>query len=204
MSGPNTLHWNIRAPALAVAALLQLAAVWVLINALQVQKPVQEMATSQTAITFLPYVPPPDIKKHKSRPGRGSAPSADYFRPNSLSLQTLSGAGPERLSFVLSSCDMDHYDMQSFEIRSACDRIGALVKADPGHLGIVSEVKDYRHWQVELARREAPYLAPCMSPAGLDVLYTLNCIYDVIFTGYREEERRRYSDMPSSAPRLAQ
>lgn len=102
---------------------------------------------------------------------------------------------------ALAACAPEKYDMASDEIRDVCGRIGALVRNDPGHFGVTQDVADPRHWQTELARREAPYLMPCMSPhpppPGMGVisinLGTLLCIYDLLMHPYDPEKRARYS-----------
>ena len=184
-----------RVPALGLAALLQLGAVWLIIHSLVAPSAERHTAEDETQIVLLPTLPPPVTTKTKRQ--RRQTPSSgaitSYVNPYTFNLQPL--AAPNHgLAFALSACDVGHYDLAADEIRAACDRIGALIKRDPGHFGFATEVIDPHHWQRELARREAPFLAPCMSPGGVDVLYTLTCIYEEIFTGHREDKKRRYSE----------
>lgn len=186
-----------RAPALAFAVALQLGVIWLLIHSLILPPPEEKSATHETQVIFLPQFSPPPTpprRPRKQQHGGSSNAITPYFNPYTFDPKALTGPAPQKLSYALSACDVDKYDMASDEIRAACNRIGALIRHDPGRFGFTSEVAEAGHWQRELARREAPYLAPCMSPGGLDVLYTLTCVYEEIFTGHREDKRRRYSD----------
>lgn len=196
MRVPSRQYVRDRVPALGLAALLQLAAVWVIIHALITPAPEHHDTEQETQIVLLPALPPPlAVKpKHQRRQIPDAGAITPYFNPYTFNSQTLAAPRPQGLAFALSVCDVGNYDMAPDEIRAACDRIGALIKHDPGRFGFTTDVTDPHHWQRELARREAPVLAPCMSPGGVDVLYTLTCIYEEIFTGHREDKRRRYSE----------
>lgn len=148
--------------------------------------------TEETQILLArPAQPPPPQPGRRS--GGSRAPAPVYFNPYTYNSPNAITLAPPKLAAALSACDPAHYDMASRDVRRLCDRIGALIAYDPGRFGFTSDVRDARHWQVELARREAPFLAPCMSPyGGLDVIYTLSCIYENLFIGYRPEHRRRY------------
>jgi len=184
-----------KVPALALAMVLQAGAIWLLVHSLIVPLPEEKSAAHETQVVFLPlFNPPPVPPSRKRKPQGGSNATAFYFNPYTFDPKAVAAPAPQKLTYALSACDVDKYDMAPDEIRAACDRIGALIRHDPGRFGFTSEVVDAGHWQRELARREAPVLLPCMSPDGVDVLYTLTCIYEEIFTGHREDKRRRYSD----------
>jgi hypothetical protein len=188
-----------RIPALVLVALLHIAAVIGFLNALIVEREPEKRKTEdhETQITLAP-APPPRIprQRRQSAPGGSSAITAPFFNPYTFNLPPSAGiAGSGNgIALALSACDPGRYDLASREIRAVCDRIGLALRSDPGRFGFTSDVSDPQHWHRELARREAPYLAPCMSPTGFDVLHTLSCLYENVFIGYKPEHRRRYSE----------
>jgi hypothetical protein len=188
-----------RLPALAVAGVLNALFAWLLIDALPfAHAPRQgQSAHSETIITLSPLPPVLPPKKRLRRPAGAAAGSTaittPYFNPDGFHL-----APPAQNNAIivaaLAACDPGRYDMASVEVRQVCDRIGLALKNDPEHFGVKQDIADPVHWRRELARREAPFLAPCMSPNGFDVLYTLSCLYENVFVGYKPEHRRRYSE----------
>lgn len=190
----------VRISAFGLAALLQLAAIWLIVNSLVVPEPRKD-SESETQLVLLPTLPPALPAKPKRRQASGTGVFAPYFNPYTFNPQALSESKQQGLAFALSACDVGHYDMAADEIRAACDRIGALIKRDPGRFGFTSEVAAPQHWQRELARREAPFLMVCAKPTppankdmivGID-LATLLCVYDLLMNGYDPEKRARYS-----------
>ena len=191
-----------RLAALGLALLLQGAAVWLIIHSL-VTTDLRKTAESETQFVFLPVLPSPAAVKSKpkrQKPGLGAI--TPYFNPYTFNPKALAAPRPQGLSLALSACDTGHYDTATDDVRAACDRIGALIKQDPSQYGFSADVADPKHWQRELARREAPYLAPCMSPhappdSKLGIvsinLGTLLCVYDMLAHGYDPEKRARYS-----------
>ena len=181
-------------PALAEVGAVHLGAVWLLLHAIVIAPPPH--AVSETQISLPPLPVPVLPRKHRPRTAAtpGGLAAMPYFNPYTYQSSTALQTSPDGLALALAQCDTGKYDMASDKVRAMCDRIGALIKSDPGHFGLVSDVKDSPHWQRELARREAPYLAPCMSPGGPDVFYALSCIYKVLFGGYDSESRLRYAN----------
>jgi len=112
--------------------------------------------------------------------------------PYAIDPRTFTASAQTGLAMALSACDVGRYDMASDEIRATCDRIGALIRHDPGRFGFTSEVVDSGHWSTELARREAPILLPCFSPNG--VMVDLFCVYHFLTHPYDPEKRARYSE----------
>jgi len=182
-----------RVPALVLAALLQLAAVWLIIHSLMTPEPEQHEEERETQIVLLPMLPPTIAAKRK--PLRPQTPASGaitpFFNPYTFNPQSLAAPRTQGLAFALSACDIGNYDIAPDEIRAACDRIGALIKHDPGHYGLTSDVVHSGHWARELARREAPVLAPCMSPGGVFVDFF--CVYNFLLHPYDPEKRARYS-----------
>jgi hypothetical protein len=188
-----------RIPAFLLVALLHVAAAIAFLNALIIEREQQKPKAEEheTQITLAPAPPPLRLEPRKRRlpaAGGSNAITAPYFNPYTYNGPS-SGAGTGNgIALALSACDPGHYDLASREVRAICDRIGLAMRNDPGRFGVASDVSDPQHWHRELARRESPYLAPCMSPNGLDVLYTLSCLYENVFIGYKPEHRRRYSE----------
>jgi hypothetical protein len=189
---PDLTVRRARLPALGITALFHVAVFFFLLQAIPKQSEPAGTET-ETSISLPPEPRHLPNKKNQLPAQAGSNAITPYFNPyGSASPQTLPPQ-LQGLQTALAACAPENYDMASDEIRTACNRIGLLVKNDPGHFGVTQDVADPVYWQRELARRQAPYLAPCMSPGGVDVLYTLYCIYDTLFHGYDPEKRRRYS-----------
>jgi len=187
-----------RIPALLLVGLLHVLAVYVFLHAIIIehaprQEPTQDRETQITLMREVPPPQPPKLKHRNLATSGSTAITLPVFNPFTYNTPPALLGSSEGIATALSACNPSRYDMASAEVRVACDRIGALIKNDPGHFGFTSEVNDPRHWQRELARREAPFLAPCMSPKGPDPLYTLLCISRILFIGYDSEKNARYS-----------
>jgi hypothetical protein len=186
-----------RIPAFVLVALLHIAAVIAFLHAVIVEREPQKSKADEpeTLITLAPVPPPrPPVRKRRLPAAGGSnAVTAPYFNPYTYNMPSIPNAAGNGIALALSACDPGRYDLAPREVRAVCDRIGLAMKNDPGRFGVVGDVSDPQHWQRELARREAPFLAPCMSPGGVDILYTLSCLYENVFIGYKPEHRRRYS-----------
>jgi hypothetical protein len=187
-----------RIPALVLVALLHIAAVVAFLNALIIEREPQKRNAEEheTQITLTPAPPPRQILRKRRLPAAGGSNTitTPYFNPYTFNLPPSAAGSGNGIALALAACDPGRYDVASREVRAVCDRIGLALRSDPGRFGFTSDVSDPQHWHRELARREAPYLAPCMSPGGFDVLYTLSCLYENVFVGYKPEHRRRYSE----------
>ncbi len=194
MPVPSVNALRQRIPALAITALFHVAVVALFLFSLPKQYPLARRE-AETTITLLPVLPPPPVEKKKRfrRGAAGSNAITPYFNPYTFKGAPFLQPKMQGLQTALDACSPEKYDMASFEIRTVCDRIGALMRNDPWHFGVTQDVTDPKHWQRELARREAPYLAPCMSSQGFSPLYTLLCVYDVLMHGYDPEKQQRYS-----------
>lgn len=182
-------------PALIITALFHVLAILLLVTALPKRFDTQmATASGSEAITYLPLLAaPPEKRKRAPQSSAGARPAVTYFNPDIFKTAPALQPNALGLQIALSACAPENYDMASVEVRNVCAKIGALLKNDPGHFGVTQDVADPKHWQRELTRREAPYLAPCMSPIGFSPLYTLFCIYDTLMHGYDPEKRARYS-----------
>jgi hypothetical protein len=197
-----------RIPALVLVGLLHVLAVYAFLHAIIIEHaPRQEMEqNSETQIALMREAPAPQpqISKHRKPAAGGStAITLPFFNPYTYTTPFASQGSTEGISTALSACDPGRYDMASAEVRVVCDRIGALIKNDPGHFGFTSDVTDPMHWNRELARREAPHLLPCMKahsrsdPRGgvamMVDLQTLLCVSRILFIGYDSEKNEHYS-----------
>ena len=187
-----------RIPALLLVGLLHLMVVYAFLHAIIVEHAPRQVQTQdrETKITLMRDAPALQLQKpkHRQRVASGStAITLPVFNPYTYNTPLALQGATNGVAIALSACDVGRYDMASTEVRTMCNRIGALLKSDPGRFGFTTHVVDPQHWQTELARREAPVLAPCMSPSGVDVLYTLKCVYETVFIGYDSENHRRYS-----------
>ncbi len=184
-------------PALIVTALFHMLVIVLLITAMPKRLEREAIRTAaRESITYLPLLAaPPDKKKRIPRGTSGSRPAVTYFNPDAVKAPPSFRPNTFGLQTALSACAPENYDMASAEIRTVCAKIGALLVNDKGHFGVKQDVADPKHWQTELARREAPYLAPCMSPyAALHIdLGTLLCVYDILAHGYDENKMQHYS-----------
>ncbi len=186
-------------PALIVTALFHVLVIVLLITAMPKRfERIVASAAGRETITYLPLLAaPPEKKKRTSRGGSsGSRPAVTYFNPDAAKAAPNLQPNTFGLQTALSACAPENYDMASAEVRTVCAKIGALLTNDRGHFGVAQDVADPKHWHTELARKEAPYLAPCMSSKGVGVsLGTLLCVYDILMHGYNPENRGdRYSE----------
>jgi hypothetical protein len=190
-----------RIPALFLVALLHVLAVSALLHAVIIERaprPAQK-DNRETQIALMREAPaPPPLQKPKRRKPAASgstAITAPFFNPYAYNTPPALQGMSEGIATALSACDPGRYDMASAEVRTVCDRIGALLKNDPGHFGFTSEVTDPQHWRRELARREAPHLLPCMKAHAFAMidLQTLLCVYRNLFIDYDSEKNEHYS-----------
>jgi len=184
-------------PAIFATAVFHVVLIVLLLNAIPKQTP-PATTGPETQVVFIPLPMMEAVHKPVRRQraaNSGSTAITTYFNPYSFSPQTLApSAGQQRLSLALASCAPDNWDNQTEEVKAACTRIHAVVLADPGRFGVTTDIKQSKVWERELLRQRAPYLAPCMTPGGPDVLYLLYCVYDVLFHGYDREKMPRYSE----------
>lgn len=195
MPVPSVRAMHRRIPALAITALFHMAVIALFLTSLPKQH-VAAKTETETTITLLPLLPPPLLEKKKKRVPRGASGTnaiTPYFNPYTFKGLPLPQPNMQGVQMALAACSPENYDMAAIEIRTACDRIGALLRNDPGHFGVKQDVADPKYWERELARRKAPYLAPCMTPSGPDLIHALKCIYGILADGYDSEKQLRYS-----------
>ena len=183
-----------RLPALCLAALFNVALIALLLLAMPklTTPPVPE---TQVVFVPLPLLEPARKPEHRQR-RPGASPNAitlPYFNPYTFNPRAvLPPAGAQRLSLALATCAPENYDRQSDEVRAACAKIQTALAYDKEHFGVNTDIAFGPFWERELLRRKTPYLAPCMTPGGPDVIYLLTCVYQVLFTGYDSEKAPHY------------
>lgn len=197
-----------RIPALLLVGLLHVLAVYAFLHAIIIEHGAQpaQKEDRETQITLTretPAPPPPKLKRHNPAASGSTAITLPVFNPYTYNAPLALQGSANGVAIALSACDPGRYDMASAEVRGVCDRIGMVLRNDPDHFGITSEVTDPKHWQHELARREAPHLLPCMkarSPTdprgGVAImvdLQTLLCFYRILFVEYDSKNHEHYS-----------
>jgi hypothetical protein len=96
------------------------------------------------------------------------------------------------LALALSSCAPEKLGDAPAEVRAACDRIGMVIAANPEAFGVNTDFTNGKRWQRELLIKQTPLLLPCASPYGVDILYTLFCVADVVGNGYDPDKMLHY------------
>jgi hypothetical protein len=187
---PATLRvLRARVPAFGFAALLHVAFIAILLQAM----PKQTAADKRETETSISLLPEPEPKAKSLAPAqRGSSVLAPYFNPRLYSPEALwQPPGLQRLGLVLAACDPATYDKQPVEVRSACARIGMIVAADPEHFGVKLDYKNGKRWDHELLLKQTPLLLPCMSPTAnpFEVLF---CVANVLMKGYDPDKMPHY------------
>ncbi|MDE2265138.1 MAG: hypothetical protein KGL29_04510 [Alphaproteobacteria bacterium] len=82
--------------------------------------------------------------------------------------------------------------------RSRCRKLGALPGYDPNAMDYADhsdKVPGAKRWERELARKNAPLLLPCGSAAGLNPLYTSECILEGVANGF--DFKKQYENQPA-------
>ncbi|MGN6517035.1 MAG: hypothetical protein ACTHLR_14480 [Rhizomicrobium sp.] len=104
------------------------------------------------------------------------------------------------LNRQLFGCSPDQLASATAEERAACASASLGPRYDPGatdyrdHTG---RSKSAAQWARDRARKNAPMLLPCMSPAGFSPLYTAYCLAKTAVTGKLEgESQMGYQDIP--------
>lgn len=203
MRAPVLSQWRGQLPALAIAVLVQLAAIWAFLHALVLPKPPSAAHANRTEIVFVPTaLAPAPVSRKRTKSASGEAAAPVYVNPGLFNTDKLAPPNIEALATALSACDPGKYDMAADEVKALCDRIGALVRYDPGHFGVKQDVADPAYWRREMIRRDAPFLMLCMKPTppanksmiiAVD-LATLSCIYNLMMHPYDPEKRARYNE----------
>jgi|SRR6185312_1581916 hypothetical protein len=129
------------------------------------------------------------------KPAPAFVPPATFAPPVDNSLPQLNG-----LNQQLFGCAPDQLASATAQQRAACASASLGPRFDPGatdyrdHTG---RSKNRVQWARDRARKNAPLLLPCMSPAGIAPLYTAYCLAKSALTGKLDAESQPgYQDMP--------
>ena len=129
------------------------------------------------------------------KPAPAFVPPATFTPPVDNSLPQLNG-----LNQQLFGCAPDQLASATAQQRAACASASLGPRFDPGatdyrdHTG---RSKNRVQWARDRARKNAPLLLPCMSPAGIAPLYTAYCLAKSALTGKLDAESQPgYQDMP--------
>jgi len=150
-----------------------------------------------------PKAPPkPKIRETPSaipKPPREAAPAfvppPTFTTPSPSTAPALNG-----LNHQLFGCTPNALATATPEERAACASASLGPRYDPGatdYRDHTDRSKSAAQWTRDRARKNAPLLLPCMSPAGFSPLYTAYCLAKTAVTGKMEgEDQFGYQDMP--------
>jgi hypothetical protein len=113
------------------------------------------------------------------------------------------GSNVNGLHQWLFNCAPDNLDRLTPEQRSQCALRALSPNSDDSSsvLNLPSRAHDAPHWQRALARKQAPPLLPCASPAGLALTpLTVICAANGVLNGFGDlDEQPGYGDSPGVA-----
>lgn len=172
---------------------------------------------STTRWTILPLTEPKEIILHliapkpqpkieekkapveKPKPARETAP-AFIPPPAFVPPATTTAPVPSGLNRQLFGCTPDQLASATPGERAACASASLGPRYDPGatdYRDHTDRSKSAAQWARDRARKNAPMLLPCMSPAGFSPLYTAYCLAKTAVTGKLEgESQMGYQDLP--------
>lgn len=172
---------------------------------------------STTRWTVLPLAEPKEIILHLIAPKAQSAPeekkapaakqkliralSSAFVPPATFTPPATSTAPPlNGLNRQLFGCTPDALASATPQERAACASASLGPRYDPGATDFrdhTDRSKSAAQWTRDRARKNAPLLLPCMSPAGFSPLYTAYCLAKTAVTGKLEgEDQTGYQDLP--------
>jgi len=116
---------------------------------------------------------------------------------------TFPAAPPSGLSQQLFGCSPDQLATATAGQRARCASASLGPPYDAGatdYRDHTDRSKSAAQWFRDRARKNAPLLLPCMSPAGWSPLYTAYCMAKTAVTGKLDvEDQLGYQDMPDHA-----
>ena len=129
------------------------------------------------------------------RPAPAFVPPATFTPPPDISAPQLNG-----LNRQLFGCSPNQLAAATAQERAACASASLGPQYDPGatdYRDHTDRSKNRVQWARDRARKNAPLLLPCMSPAGIAPLYTAYCLAKSALTGNLDAESQPgYQDMP--------
>lgn len=146
--------------------------------------------------------PEPAAKNQKRAAVRRAAPTAAphaFFVPPSI----LNAPRTNGLSGPFFDCSPDQLTTATPEERAACASASLAQRYDPHAVDYrdhTDRSKSAALWAEDRARKNAPFLLPCMSPGGFNPLYTAYCLGKSAVQGKVDpKDQPGYQDMPDHA-----
>jgi len=144
---------------------------------------------------------PPQSKPEEEKKIAPRTESPSTARPYSFTPPTTLPAMPSSgLNQQLFGCTPDQLATASPEQRAHCASASLGPRYDPSatdYRDHTDRSKNTAQWFRDRARKNAPMLLPCMSPAGFSPLYTAYCLAKTAVAGKLEGESQfGYQDMP--------
>lgn len=140
-------------------------------------------------------------KKPATKPKAVHEPAPAFVPPPRFTPQTPSTAPAlNGINRQLFGCTPDALASATPQERAACASASLGPRYDPGATDFrdhTDRSKSAAQWARDRARKNAPLLLPCMSPAGFSPLYTAYCLAKTAVTGKLEgEDQMGYQDLP--------
>ena len=136
-------------------------------------------------------------EKKTAPPRRLALPENSYSFTPPAALPAMPSDGLNRQLF---GCTPDQLAAATPEQRAHCASASLGPRYDPtatDYRDHTDRSKNAAQWFRDRARKNAPMLLPCMSPAGFSPLYTAYCLAKTAVTGKLEGESQfGYQDMP--------
>lgn len=127
-----------------------------------------------------------------------SSPPAFFVPPSILNAPTANG-----LNRRFFDCSPEQLMAATPEQRAACASASLAPRYDPGAVDYrdhTDRSKSAALWAEDRARKNAPFLLPCMSPGGFNPLYTAYCLSKSALQGKVDpKDQPGYEDMPEHA-----
>jgi hypothetical protein len=137
----------------------------------------------------------PDKKIVGPKTASAFVPRTSFMPPVDNSVPQLNG-----LNRQLFGCAPEQLATATAEESAACASASLGPREDPGatdYRDHTDRSKSAALWTRDRARKNAPLLLPCMSPAGFSPLYTAACLAQSALTGKLDAESQPgYQDMP--------
>jgi hypothetical protein len=186
-----------RFPALAAAAALHGVFVLLILHAMP--PIVRDSPRKSESIILLPPLQPA-AKKPPRGAGADISRSRYYYHynfrpspaPNAPAAAGADAAALANLNAALNACDISNLANLPQEARVQCRVIHRALYAMRDAMPEEVPVEGEKRWRRELAVKNSALLLPCASPYGVDVLFTLFCLADMVSSHYDPDKMQHY------------
>jgi hypothetical protein len=180
---------------LIIAAFLS-ATRWSVYHGERTREIVLHLVTPQVPKTKIALKPRKKVTVPRIPSSSSLLPS--FALPKTLAAPQTNGAGAQFFD-----CTPGQMEAATPEERAACASAALTPRYDPGQTDYrdhTDRSKSAALWARGRARKNAPFLLPCMSPAGFSPLYTAYCLGKAAVQGKIDTESQPgYEDMPEHA-----